>query len=63
METNSETLLCTYDISNPQKAEQIGKIEQDGYYKTSRKIEDTIYLFTQKNIAVKTENFLKIQKY
>lgn len=54
---NYQTVLYTYDISNPAKAEQIGKIEQDGYYKTSRKIEDMVYLFTQDSIEVETKNF------
>ncbi len=50
-----KTVLYTYDISNPAQAKQIGKIEQDGGYKTSRKIEDMVYLFTQENIALEKE--------
>jgi len=46
------TVLYTYDISNPANAKQIGKVEQDGFYKTSRKIEDMVYLFTQDSISV-----------
>lgn len=49
------TVLYTYDISNPANAKQIGKMEQDGYYKTSRKIDDMIYLFTQDSIAVEAD--------
>ena len=50
-----ETVLYTYDISEPAKAKQIGKMEQDGWYKTSRKIGDMIYLFTQDAIALQPE--------
>ena len=46
------TVLYTYDISNPANAKQIGKVEQDGFYKTSRKIDNMVYLFTQDNITV-----------
>ena len=46
------TVLYTYDISNPASAKLIGKVEQDGFYKTSRKIGDMVYLFTQDNITV-----------
>lgn len=46
------TVLYTYDISNPANAKQIGKVEQDGFYKTSRKIDDMVYLFTQDTITV-----------
>lgn len=49
------TVLYTYDISNPANAKQIGKMEQDGCYKTSRKINDMIYLLTQDSIAAGTE--------
>lgn len=40
--------LLTYDISNRSKPELEGKIIQEGSYNTSRKIEDIIYLFTNK---------------
>lgn len=40
------TVLYTYDISNPADAKQIGKLEQDGYYKSSRKIDNMVYLFS-----------------
>ena len=46
-----KTVLYTYDISDPAQAKQIGRVEQDGYYKTSRKIADRIYLFTEENLA------------
>ena len=44
--TTYNTVLYTYDISNPEKPIQIGQMEQDGNYHTSRKIGDIIYLFT-----------------
>lgn len=46
-----ETALYIYDISNPANAKQVGRVEQDGWYKTSRKIGEIIYLFTQDTIA------------
>lgn len=46
------TALYTYDISNPANAKLLGKIEQDGFYKTSRKIGDIMYLFTQDSVPV-----------
>ena len=50
-----KTVLYTYDISNPANAKQIGKMEQDGWYKTSRKIGDVVYLFTQDIIETQIE--------
>lgn len=49
------TVLYTYDISNPTSPKQVGKMEQDGFYKTSRKIDDMMYLFTQDSILMETE--------
>ena len=49
------TVLYTYDISDPVNVKQVGKVQQDGYYKTSRKIGDMIYLFTQDSVDVDTE--------
>ena len=46
-----ETALYIYDISNPANAKQVGRVEQDGWYKTSRKIGEIIYLFTQDTIT------------
>ena len=50
-----ETVLYTYDISKPENAKLIGSVEQDGWYKTSRKIGNIVYLFTQDTIATKLE--------
>lgn len=55
MDAKCSTILYTYDISNPEDAKQIGKIEQDGSYKTSRKVGDIIYLFTTESVAVQPE--------
>lgn len=54
LDISYKTVLYTYDISNPAKAKQIGKVEQDGRYQTSRKIDDMVYLFTQEYIALET---------
>ena len=50
-----ETALYVYDISNPVNAKLVGNVEQDGWYKTSRKIGDIVYLFTQDTIATQLE--------
>lgn len=47
IETNVETELLTYDITNRKAPVLAGSITQDGYYKTSRKIDNIVYLFTQ----------------
>ncbi len=54
----SSTVIYTYDISNPTNPKQIGKIQQDGGYKTSRKIGDILYLFTEDMISMDTEEDL-----
>lgn len=51
-DTKCQTVLYTYDISNPAKPTELGRMEQDGTYKTSRKIEDMIYLFTENTICL-----------
>lgn len=50
--TTYNTVLCTYDISNPERPVEIGRMEQDGNYQTSRKIDDVIYLFTYDGIVL-----------
>lgn len=47
IETHVETALLTYDITNRRKPVLSGSITQDGYYKTSRKMGNIVYLFTQ----------------
>ncbi len=47
VETHVETELLTYDITNRRKPVLSGSITQDGYYKTSRKMGNIVYLFTQ----------------
>lgn len=46
MDSKSQTVLLTYDISNPKKPKLLGTIYQDGTYRTSRKIGDYVYLFS-----------------
>lgn len=41
------TQILTYDITSPAGAKLLGTYEQDGSYSSSRKIGDTVYLFTQ----------------
>ena len=53
--TTYNTVLYTYDISNPERPIQIGQIEQDGNYHTSRKIDDMIYLFTYDSVVLEVK--------
>lgn len=45
-----QTVLCSVDVSSPEKPEFIGTLTQDGDYYSSRRAGDTMYLFTQKDI-------------
>lgn len=53
--TKASTILYTYDITDPANPVLAGTTEQDGYYYTSRKIGDIIYLFTQQSLE--TDNY------
>lgn len=44
--SQNQTVLQIYDISDLKKIKKTEEIRQDGYYKTSRKIDDIIYLFS-----------------
>lgn len=46
-DTKQVTVLETYNISDRTNPVQTGTVTQDGAYKTSRKIGDVVYLFTQ----------------
>lgn len=50
IESKNSTVIYTYDISNPQAPRLTGKTEQDGFYRTSRKIGDIVYLFTEQGL-------------
>lgn len=52
MSTETVTEVRTYDISNRKGPKEQGCITQDGFYKTSRKIGDVLYLFTEKSVAM-----------
>lgn len=65
MATKTVTVAYSYDISNPASPGLIGSTRQDGFYHTSRKIGDILYLFTDdmltlpsgsKKRALKDEN-------
>ncbi len=45
------TEIRTYDISSPENPKLSGSMTQEGYYHTSRKIGDILYLFTDKNLT------------
>lgn len=44
------TEVWTYDISDRRNPQRTGIFSQDGNYKTSRRIENILYLFTENNI-------------
>jgi len=44
---NNNTLLLTYDISNPKNPEKIGEVTQSGNFYTSRIADGYIYTFSQ----------------
>lgn len=48
-DTNYFTTLYTYDISDRTDPKLTGSIKQEGYYSTSRKNGSVVYLFTQYN--------------
>lgn len=63
-----ETICYSYDMTDPTKPALIGKARQDGYYNTSRKIGNTVYVFSdtyirtsdmKKNVALQEDNLEK----
>lgn len=51
LSSDVETEIRTYDISSRKQPKLSGIMAQDGYYHTSRKIGDIIYLFTDKSMG------------
>ena len=49
--TSSRTTMYTYSIENPGEPSLLGTVSLDGYYYTSRKIGDMVYLFTDDMIS------------
>lgn len=50
-DTREQTYVYTYSLKKPSEPELLGQVSQDGYYHTSRKIDDKVYLFTRNNIG------------
>lgn len=50
IDTNMITELQTYDISDRARPVLKGTVTQDGYYNTSRKIGNVVYLFTENTV-------------
>jgi uncharacterized secreted protein with C-terminal beta-propeller domain len=55
MDTSSRTELLTYDITGRKEGKLLGSVTVDGSYETSRKVGDTIYLFTSQYVGDRTE--------
>ena len=51
MNGKSTTQIQVYSIVDRKNPEFEGRLIQDGYYNTSRKIGDVVYLFTQYNMT------------
>lgn len=50
MDTDTYTQLRTYDITDRSNPSQLGTVTQEGYYNTSRKVGNYIYMFTDRGI-------------
>ena len=50
IDTTVETGILTYDISSPEKPVFQKLVSQDGWYQTSRKIDNYLYLFTTQSL-------------
>lgn len=46
MDSVNRTVMVSYDLSDIKNPQMIGKVSQDGYYRTSRKVGDYLYLFS-----------------
>lgn len=46
MSSSNRTVMVSYDLSDIENPEMTGKISQDGAYRTSRKVGDYLYLFS-----------------
>ncbi len=55
--TNCSTIAYIYDITNPAEPSFKGTASQDGFYQTSRKIGDILYLFTRKGQLAVTSSY------
>ena len=62
MEKTGKVYLYTYDISNPKKPVLKGVVEQEGSYKTSRKLDGYVYLFTTTQISLPEKRKRAIQE-
>lgn len=62
MEKTSYVYLYTYDISNPKKPVLKGVVEQEGSYKTSRKSDGYVYLFTTTQLSLPEKRKRAIQE-
>lgn len=49
-DTNYVTKLFTYDISDRENPREMGVVSVEGYYYTSRKVENYVYLFTKRGV-------------
>ena len=50
MDTDTYTQLRTYDITDRSNPSQLGTVTQEGYYNTSRKVGNYIYMFTDRGL-------------
>ncbi len=57
--TDNYIELQTYEISDSGTERLLGSVTQDGYYYTSRKVGDYVYLFSYKNLYGYTEDTIE----
>ncbi|HIU75153.1 MAG TPA: beta-propeller domain-containing protein [Candidatus Pelethocola excrementipullorum] len=62
MKENSTVHLYTYDISNPKKPVLKGVVTQEGAYKTSRKSDGYVYLFTTTQLSLPEKRKRAVQE-
>ena len=57
--SNARTRMYTYSLENPAEPVLLGDVSVDGYYYTSRKIDDMVYLFTDEIIGQEYDNMAR----
>ena len=50
-EEQAESMILTYDVSDPEEPELEGEVTQSGWYHSSRLAEGVLYLFTQYDVG------------
>lgn len=62
IESKCSTVIYTYDIADPKAPKLSGITKQDGSYRTSRKIGDIVYLFTDQGLLGAANRVTKMEQ-